>query len=75
MSNVPIWRVNAALPGLNVPFFIRSPEKPTFEQINAVWMRASKVPLKDPSTTKDLPLRDCYPSYAGVDLITVEDID
>jgi hypothetical protein len=74
MTNAPIWRVNAALPGLNVPFFIRSPEQPTFEQINEVWMRTSKVPLKDPSTTRGLPLNDCYPTYVGVDLIKVADV-
>lgn len=66
-----IWRINAALPGLNVPFFIEAPEKPTHDQINEVWLRTSKVPLKDPATTRDLPLRDCYPSYAGIDLIEV----
>lgn len=75
MNSLPIWRVNAALPGLNVPFFIRSAEKPTHDQINEVWMRKSKTPLKDPATTRDLPLRDCYPSYAGVDLIAVEDLE
>lgn len=71
-----IWKVNAALPGLNVPFYMECEERPTHEQINAVWMgpKGSKVPLKDPTKTRDLPLRDCYPGYAGVDLIEVHQI-
>lgn len=73
-EHTPIWKVNAALPGLDVPFYIRAADCPTHEEINAVWMRSSKVPLKDPVATRDAPLRDCYPGYAGVVQIRVEDL-
>lgn len=66
-----IWRINAAVPGLNVPFYMACDERPTHDQINAAWMQKSSVPLKDPATTRDAPLKDCYPGYAGVDEIEV----
>lgn len=69
-----VWKIHAALPGLNVPFYIRSAEQPTHEQINAVWTRKSKTPLKAPEEAMKLPLRDAYPAYTQVEKLIVEEI-
>lgn len=69
-----IWKIHAAIPGLNVPFYIEADEEPTHEQINEVWLRDSKVPLKSPAESRSLPLRDAYPSYVQVERLRVEKV-
>lgn len=74
---MPIFRIHAALPGLDVPFYMHSEERPTHEQINAVWMQQHNgkgQPLKDPAKTRDLPLRDCYPGYTHVEPLKIHHI-
>lgn len=69
-----IWKIHAALPGLNVPFYIEADEQPTHEQINEVWMRDSETPLKSPAESRALPLRDAYPSYVQIERLKVATI-
>lgn len=79
-----VWLVTAAIPGVNIPLYILSEDQPTHEKINEAWMakfagRADVEPLKDPAKTKDLPLRECYPSYgtgpATIDIFGVPSDD
>jgi hypothetical protein len=69
-----IWKIHAALPGLNVPFYIEAEEEPTHEQINEVWMRDSQEPLKTPAESLALPLREAYPAYVKVERLKIEKI-
>lgn len=69
-----IWKIHAAVPGLNVPFYIESDEEPTHEQINEVWMRDSQEPLKTPAESLSLPLREAYPAYVKVERLQVHKI-
>lgn len=73
-----IWKIHAAVPGLNIPFYIEADAEPTFDQINAVWLARPNgnktVPLKDPATLRDAPLRDCYPSYAQVEKLEIRQL-
>ena len=72
-----VWKVHAALPGLDVPFYIRSETRPTHEQINEVWLRDSlnRTPLKSSAETRGLPLTDCYPGYTRVERLEVVEIE
>lgn len=70
-----IWKIHAALPGLDVPFYIEADNEPTHEQINEVWMRDTTIPIKSPAESAALPLRDAYPAYVKVERLTVAKID